>query len=40
MCVEIFGLSIPAPPPPATLGEPLSMPDLDAMKLNLNLLKQ
>jgi len=41
MCVEIFGLSIPAPPAPATLTEPFALPEqLAAMKLNLSLLAQ
>jgi hypothetical protein len=40
MCLEIFVLSIPAPPQPANLGEPFAMPELGALKMNPNLLKQ
>lgn len=34
MCLEIFGLSVPAPPPQ------LPLPDLSALRMNPNLLKQ
>ena len=40
MCLEIFGLSIPAPPQPATLTEPFPLPELGALKMNPNLLKR
>ncbi len=40
MCLEIFGLSIPAPPPQANLQEVLTQPGLSALKMNPNLLKQ
>jgi hypothetical protein len=40
MCLEIFGLSIPAPPQPTSPTEPFAMPELGALKMNPNLLKQ
>jgi hypothetical protein len=40
MCLEIFGLSIPAPARPATLAEPFVMPDLSAFKMSPSLLAQ
>jgi len=40
MCLEIFGLSIPAPPKPATLSEPFVMPDMSAFKMSPSLLVQ
>ncbi|HWO25466.1 MAG TPA: hypothetical protein VNO30_42295 [Kofleriaceae bacterium] len=38
MCLEIFGLSIPAPAQPTSLDAPLVMPDLGSLQLNPNLL--
>jgi hypothetical protein len=38
MCLEIFGLSIPAPAQPASLDAPFAMPDLGPLQLNPNLL--
>jgi hypothetical protein len=38
MCLEIFGLSIPAPPRPATLTEPVAMPNFGSLNMNPNLL--
>ena len=38
MCLEIFGLSLPAPPPQANLTELFGMPELSALKMNANLL--
>lgn len=40
MCLEIFGLSIPAPPRPASAAEPFAMPELGALRMNANLLKR
>lgn len=39
MCLEIFGLSLPAPPPQASLTELFSRPELTALKMNPNLVK-
>ena len=40
MCLEIFGLSLPAPAQPTSASEPFSMAQLDAMKLSLMPLPQ
>jgi hypothetical protein len=40
MCLEIFGLSIPAPAKPALSSDPVVMPDLSAFQMSASLLVQ
>jgi hypothetical protein len=40
MCLEIFGLSIPAPPPQASLTEVFAQPGLSALAMNPSLIAQ
>ena len=39
MCLEIFGLSVPAPARPASLDAPFAMPDFSAFEMNPSLLQ-